>query len=704
MKKNILFLLCLLCILTANAQKPVTISGTISNLPDGTEVIVSDHATYGKLTNWPDETFGKCKVKNGKFSLKFTIKEPREVIVWVEKPHSNRPIVVIPGDKIEIDANKEHGFFQADVKGAKTDEAFRKIVNLPYQEDRPRDISQTDYMKQLIKQNKNTYFGPLLVYAWSGHSLGYEEFYKMFPKKVQNSYHGKALKKMVDVEHAEKAKLNDPALKAKAAELKRETPKYDKPENVLDAIIAQYPGKVVFVDFWATWCAPCRAAMKTIQPLEGWMADNDIVRVYLSAPTSDPKKWELMIPDIGGNHYQMNDSEWKAIGKRYGFAGIPYYQVYNKHGKCTFTHTGYPGNDKMKEEFENALESQPGKVVIKGTAKNMDGQDISLFYTGIPSTSRLQEFAKTKIENGGFKLVVDATETMIYHIQAMRFTAKFVASPGDVIILDGSNLVKGNKLQEQMINATEKMWSNYNAGRVKVWNNHKATMDEVNAHPEKEFELKSSPDYIAFADEIAAWEEEQGKTVRQFMRDNKDNIFGVACFSMHAGMMNPTQDMYDELSDEVKNTAYGKALKSVLDNNWVGKEMPDFTLQDAKGKKHSMKKLLKGKDYLMIDFWASWCKPCRKGLPFMKDYAKKYKKNKLAMLNVSIDKKKEDWLKANKEENLPWTSVWDDQGVATGFGVRAIPSVWLLDKNGKVIFSHKWGDAIGTELRKVFGY
>ena len=168
-------------------------------------------------------------------------------------------------------------------------------------------------------------------------------------------------------------------------------------------------------------------------------------------------------------------------------------------------------------------------------------------------------------------------------------------------------------------------------------------------------------------------------------------------------MMNPTQDMYDELSDEVKETVYGKAMKETVENCWVGKEMTDFTLSDAKGKKHSLKKLLKGHDYLLIDFWASWCKPCRRGLPFMKDYAKKYKKNKLAMLNVSIDKKKEDWLKANKEENLPWTSVWDDQGVAKNFGVRAIPSVWLLDKNGKVIFSQKWGDAIGMELRKVFG-
>lgn len=133
-----------------------------------------------------------------------------------------------------------------------------------------------------------------------------------------------------------------------------ETPKYENAADILDAIVAQHPGKVVFVDLWATWCGPCLQAMRTMKPLKPWMKENNVVSIYITTESSPKTRWTLSLPDIGGEHYYITTAEWKEVLGKYGFTGIPAYVVFDTEGKEVLRRTGYPGNEQMQKAFEEA--------------------------------------------------------------------------------------------------------------------------------------------------------------------------------------------------------------------------------------------------------------------------------------------------------------------------------------------------------------
>lgn len=126
-------------------------------------------------------------------------------------------------------------------------------------------------------------------------------------------------------------------------------------EKVLDAIIEKYKGKVVVVDFWATWCGPCVAAMESIKPVKEKYKDLDVVFVYLTGETSPYGAWNKAIPNIHGEHYRVSQSQWKYWYNQPGIEGVPTYIIFDKAGKQISKHTGFPGVDTINESIEKGL-------------------------------------------------------------------------------------------------------------------------------------------------------------------------------------------------------------------------------------------------------------------------------------------------------------------------------------------------------------
>ena len=129
-------------------------------------------------------------------------------------------------------------------------------------------------------------------------------------------------------------------------------------EDLFASIISQFRGKVLLVDFWATWCGPCRNANKAMAPMKEELKDKDIVYVYITGETSPKGTWENMIPDIHGEHFRVTDAQWAYLGNAMGIEGVPTYFVIDREGDIKYKSVGFPGVAKMKEELVKVLDEK----------------------------------------------------------------------------------------------------------------------------------------------------------------------------------------------------------------------------------------------------------------------------------------------------------------------------------------------------------
>lgn len=198
--------------------------------------------------------------------------------------------------------------------------------------------------------------------------------------------------------------------------------------------------------------------------------------------------------------------------------------------------------------------------------------------------------------------------------------------------------------------------------------------------------------------------------LNKYLEDHSKSALGVYVLSQVAGYdLDPEKidPLFKKLSKDVRKTPSGQQFEERLEiakKVRVGNPAIEFSQNDPAGKSVSLASF-RGK-YVLVDFWASWCGPCRAENPNVVKAFNTYKDKGFTVLGVSFDDNKEKWVDAISKDELEWTQVSDLKGwaneVGKMYGIRAIPQNLLLDPEGKIVAKNLRGEALESKLAELF--
>lgn len=278
----------------------------------------------------------------------------------------------------------------------------------------------------------------------------------------------------------------------------------------------------------------------------------------------------------------------------------------------------------------------------------------------------------------------------------MRFDFGEVAVTGSPMTDTYNEKMSGRRMLDSMFMAHQTTYrplmNRYYEARQ---NGNTGLVDSINASEEFNRMREAEKNLFAAADSI----------FEASVNANKSDFWGPLLMISQTSYLSAKQrDLYESLSDSAKNSHYGRLVYDELyPVGRPGDKMPEFEAVTIDGTKTGLAALCKDKKYVVLDFWASWCGPCRREIPNLKKIYADFADKGFDIISVSIDKEEKPWINAVENEGLKWVNIRDtDHSIADKYKVSAVPTMYIVDSEGRLVGENLRGEELAEKIKELF--